>query len=73
MAKLSQYTPALKPTGKIAFDAGGDGTTSAPSYIKLVSANGTPRYIFVENDGTVKVHTAVPTANTDGSEVGAQS
>ena len=45
----------------------------APSYIRLSSLDGTVYYLFVEDDGTVKVHTAIPTANADGSEVGAQS
>lgn len=46
---------------------------NTPSYLKLASPNGTVRYLFVEDDGTVKVHTSAPTANTDGSVVGAQT
>ena len=49
------------------------GGSSAPSYVILESADGTPRYIFVENDGTLKAHTAVPTQDSDGAVVGAQT
>lgn len=72
MAKLSDNIPVLK-NKQVNADLGGKGTTASPVYLKLVSINGTARYIFVEDDGTVKVHTAIPTANTDGSEVGSQS
>ncbi|MHC4643757.1 MAG: right-handed parallel beta-helix repeat-containing protein, partial [Planctomycetota bacterium] len=44
-----------------------------PGYIKIHSPNGTAWYLFVEDDGTLKVHNAAPTANADGSEVGSQS
>jgi len=50
---------------------GASGNT--PGYIKIHSPNGTSWYLFVEDDGTVKVHNAVPAANTDGSAVGGQS
>jgi len=68
-----------------AITAGADGVTNGtitlwdgsggntPGYVKCHSANGTAWYLFVEDDGTVKVHNAVPTANCDGSEVGGQS
>lgn len=51
----------------------GSGTTANMAYIRMQSADGTDYYLFIEDDGTVKVHTAVPSANTDGSEVGAQT
>ena len=70
--KLSQKLASLAQKF-VNVDFGGTGSTGAPSYVKLVSANGTARYLFVEDDGTVKVHTAIPTANTDGSEVGGQT
>jgi hypothetical protein len=44
-----------------------------PGYIKVYSPNGTAWYLFVEDDGTVKVHNAAPAANTDGSIIGGQS
>lgn len=50
---------------------GSGGTT--PAYIKIHSPDGSAWYLFVEDDGTVKVHNAAPTQNTDGSEVGGQS
>lgn len=46
---------------------------NAPGCVKLCSPNGTAWYVFVEDDGTLKVHSALPTANTDGSVVGAQT
>lgn len=49
------------------------GGSSAPGYLLLVSADGTPNYFHAENDGTLKRHTAVPTADSDGTEVGAQT
>ncbi len=45
---------------------------AAPGCIKIASPNGTVWYLFVEDDGTVKVHNALPTANTNGTVVGAQ-
>jgi len=66
-------------------DAGSDGGTrgvltawdgsggSAPGCVKLASPNGTVWHLFVEDDGTIKVHNALPTQNSDGTEVGSQS
>jgi len=39
------------------------------SYIKMYSADGTASYLFVANNGTLRIHSAAPTANTDGSAV----
>lgn len=50
----------------------GSGGT-APGCIKLASPNGTVRYLFVEDDGTLKVHSALPTQNADGTVVGTQT
>lgn len=50
---------------------GGGGNT--PGHIILGSPNGTLHYFFVEDDGTLKQHTAAPTQNTDGNVVGAQT
>jgi len=44
----------------------------APGTMRLSSPNGTVWYLFVEDDGTVKVHSALPTLNTDVAVVGAQ-
>lgn len=51
----------------------GINAASGIGYFKLVSADGTEYWVFAENDGTLKIHTAEPSANTDGSEVGSQS
>ena len=67
------------------YEIGADGVTrgvvtlwdgaggNTPGAIKIASPNGTVWYLFIEDDGTVKVHNALPTANADGSEVGAQT
>jgi hypothetical protein len=57
--------------GKITLWDGAGGNT--PGYIKFHTPNGTAVYLFIEDDQTVKVHNAVPTANTDGSAVGDQT
>jgi hypothetical protein len=47
-----------------------------PGYILMYSPNGTANYFFVEDDGTLKRHTAAtaaPTANGDGTAVGDQT
>ncbi len=46
---------------------------SVPGFLHLKSADGTDYYLFVEDDGTVKIHTAIPTQNSDGDVVGAQT
>ena len=50
---------------------GGGGNT--PGYVKIGSPNGTVWYLFVEDDGTLKVHNGAPTANADGDAVGDQT
>jgi len=45
---------------------------NAPGCIKLASPNGTVWYLFIEDDGTLKVHSALPTQNADGAVVGLQ-
>lgn len=46
---------------------------SAPGCLKLASPNGTVWYLFAEDDGTLKIHSALPTQNSDGSEIGPQT
>jgi hypothetical protein len=48
------------------------GGTNAPGCIRLLSPAGTGWYLFVEDDGTLKLHNALPTLNTDGTVVGTQ-
>jgi len=50
---------------------GGGGNT--PGYVQFGSSDGTVWYLFVEDDGTLKIHNAIPSQNSDGSEVGGQS
>jgi hypothetical protein len=56
--------------GVVAVSRGAGGTT--PGAIKMVSPNGTPRYLFVDDDGTVRVHSTLPSGNSDGIIVGLQ-
>lgn len=51
------------------WDGGGG---AAPGCIRIASPNGTIWYLFVEDDGTVKIHNALPTSNSNGSVVGLQ-
>jgi len=51
------------------WDGAGENT---PGYIKIGSPDGTIWYLFVEDDGTIKVHNAAPTQIADGSAVGDQ-
>ena len=37
--------------------------------IKMFSADGTASFLFVANDGTLRIHSSRPTANGDGSAV----
>ena len=46
-----------------------DKDSSNPAWILLHSCDGTAGYFFLANDGTLKTHTAAPTANGDGSAV----
>lgn len=46
---------------------------SAPGCLKLASPNGTVWYLFAEDDGTLKIHSALPTLNADGTEIGTQT
>lgn len=55
----------------ILMTSGAGGNT--PAYIRLCSPNGTNWWLFVEDDGTLKVHTGPPAANTDGTVVGSQT
>ncbi len=49
---------------------GGGGNT--PAAIALNSPNGTTWYLFVEDDGTLKVSSSMPEENSDGNIVGSQ-
>ena len=54
------------------------GSATAPSGIKMQTANGAVHVLFIEDDGTVKVYTptstqALPAANSDGAVVGSQT
>jgi hypothetical protein len=65
-------------------DAGSDGDTrgvltawdgaggAAPGSIKLASPNGMVRYLFLDDSGRLRIHSALPTSNTDGAVVGLQ-
>jgi hypothetical protein len=56
--------------GVLTAHRGASGNT--PGVLKLTSPNGTVHYFFAEDDGTLKVHSALPGSNSDGIEVGSQ-
>lgn len=70
--QLSDINGALKQE-YVAGDIVGTGESGSPAALKLKDTDGVAWYLFVETDGTVKVHTAVPTQDSDGSVVGAQT
>ncbi|MCH7909062.1 MAG: hypothetical protein IIB38_05530 [Candidatus Hydrogenedentes bacterium] len=47
---------------------GGDG--ASPGVLRLASRNGTIYYLFTEDNGTLRVHTTLPTLNSDGTALG---
>ena len=47
---------------------GGDG--ASPGVLRLASRNGTTYYLFTEDNGTLRVHTTLPTLNSDGTALG---
>ncbi len=57
--------------GELRILAGAAGNT--PATLVVMSPNTTNWWIFVEDDGTLKIHNALPTQNSDGSVVGAQT
>lgn len=44
-----------------------------PGSLALRSRNGTPWYVFVEDDGTLRIHSGLPSSNADGTIVGLQN
>lgn len=72
MASLKDYIfslaqlPGNEGGSKLDFGVSSTGI----AWIKLGAINGTTvRYFFINNAGTLKVHTAEPTADGDGSAV----
>jgi hypothetical protein len=59
-------------TRGVLFATRGMGETEAGS-IRLQSRNGTSWYLFVEDDGTLRVHSSLPSSNSDGTIVGLQN
>ncbi len=47
--------------------------SSEPGSLGLRSRNGTQWYLFVEDDGTLRVHNTLPSSNADGTIVGLQN
>ncbi len=56
--------------GVVTLLPGGGGVS--PGTVKLYSPNGTPWYLFVQDNGTLRIHNALPTSNADGTIVGLQ-
>ena len=45
---------------------------NTPGCVRFFSPNGTSWYLFVEDDGTLKIHSSMPASNSDGAVVGTQ-
>jgi hypothetical protein len=56
--------------GRLTLYDGAD--NNKPGYIKLYQPNGTPKYIWVDDAGKLRIHTGEPTA-AEGTVVGAQT
>ena len=56
--------------GTLTLWQGGGG--NAPAYIRLASPNGSTYYVFVADNGVLRIHSAVPSQNGDGQAVGTQ-
>lgn len=54
--------------GQIRINEGSSGNT--PAYIRMASPNGTDSYLFMSDDNRLRIHTAQPTATSDGVRVG---
>ncbi len=80
---LSLATGAVSVNGDL--DAGVDGLArgvltawdgvggTAPGVVRLHAPGGSDWFLFVEDDGTLRIHDVLPTSNTDGSIVGLQN
>lgn len=72
MASLKDYffrlTQLPSNEGASKLDLGVSSTGIA--WIKITSRDATVRYLFQDNDGTLRIHTSEPTANTDGTALG---
>lgn len=71
MASLKQYLQELRllPKNTDILDIGIEPTSSIP-WIKLAGPAGTVRYIFVDNNGDIRISATEPTANTSGNVAG---
>ena len=49
-----------------------EGGGTQPGAVEVRSADGSPWYLFVTDDGIVRVHDAPPGSNTDGAVIGTQ-
>jgi hypothetical protein len=53
---------------------GGSTAGFQPGMIELKEADGTPHYLWVDNTGDLRIHTAIPSnPDSDGTIVGTQS
>jgi hypothetical protein len=53
---------------------GGSTPGVQPGMIELKEADGTPHYLWVDNTGDLRIHTAIPSnPDSDGTIVGTQS
>ena len=66
-------TAGVAATTRGVFTARRGTDTDKPGCVSLISKGGTQYWIWAEDDGTLRIHNALPTADTDGSMVGTQT
>ena len=66
---VSDKKGLVQESGNGVFVQGGD----KAGFIALTSDDGTVYYLFVDDNMDLKIHTAAPTANGQGTIVGTQS
>jgi hypothetical protein len=63
----------VQESGSGVFIQGDDTQATVPAYIALRQADGDVVYLFVDNDGKLRIHTAAPAAHNNGTVVGTQA
>jgi hypothetical protein len=66
-------TAGVAATTRGVFTARRGTGTDKPGCLSVISRSGTQYWIWAEDDGTLRIHNALPTADSDGGIVGAQT
>ena len=71
-AKGGRVEAGVDATTRGVLSASSGSGGAAPGCVRLASANGSVWYVFVRDDGTLKIHNALPTQNSNGVVIGTQ-